>query len=66
MTTAQQFNPVAFKRTTQEQWDTAAAAWAAWGPTLEEWLEKATAIMLDLARIGAGARVLDVAAGAGG
>lgn len=66
MSTAQQFNPASYKQTTKEQWDTAAAAWTAWGPTLEEWLDEATAIMLDLARIGAGARVLDVAAGAGG
>lgn len=66
MTTAQQFSPVAYKQTTREQWDTAAAAWAAWGPTLEEWLDEATVTMLDLARVGTGARVLDVAAGAGG
>ena len=36
------------------------------GPTLEAWLGEATETMLDLAAVGAGARVLDVAAGAGG
>ncbi len=66
MTTRQQFDAAVYKQTTQQQWDTAAAAWDAWGPTLEEWLGEATATMFDLARIGLGSRVLDVAAGAGG
>lgn len=64
--TTQQFNPEAYKQTTRDQWDSAADAWDGWGPTIEEWLAEATSTMLDLARIGAGARVLDVAAGAGG
>jgi SAM-dependent methyltransferase len=59
------FDPVAYKRTTHEQWDAAAEAWHRWGPTLRAWLGPATERMLDLARVGAGARVLDVAAGAG-
>jgi protein-L-isoaspartate O-methyltransferase len=66
MTTTQQFDAAAYKQATQQQWDTAAAAWDAWGPTLEEWLGEATATMFDLGHIGAGSRVLDVAAGAGG
>jgi SAM-dependent methyltransferase len=66
VTTARQFNPVAYKETTREQWDSAAEAWDAWGPTLENWLDEATALMLDLARVGEGSKVLDVAAGAGG
>ena len=60
------FDPVRFKETTREQWDTAAEAWHRWGPALEDWLGEATELMFDLARIGAGDRVLDVAAGAGG
>ncbi len=60
------FDPVAYKRTTTQQWQEAAAAWHRWGATLEEWLGEATELMLDLARIGEGSRVLDVAAGAGG
>ncbi len=60
------FDPVAYKRTTTEQWQEAAAAWHRWGPTLEEWLGEATELMLDLARVSDGTRVLDVAAGAGG
>ena len=62
----QAFDPAAYKRSTTEQWQSAAQAWAAWGPALERWLGQATEIMLDLAGVGPGTRVLDVAAGAGG
>jgi len=60
------FDPVAYKRTTREQWQTAAEPWHRWGPTLEDWLGAATGLMLDMAGAGPGSRVLDVAAGAGG
>ena len=60
------FDPVAYKQTTRQQWQEAAEAWHRWGPTLEQWLGPATELMLDRARIGRGARVLDLAAGAGG
>src|SRR6266566_1183098 len=66
VSTAQQFNPAAYKETTRDQWDTAAEAWDNWGPTLGDWLDEATAAMLDLARVGDGSKVLDIAAGAGG
>ena len=59
-------DPGAYKETTRQQWQEAAPAWDRWGPVLEEWLGEATESMLDLARIEAGSRVLDVAAGAGG
>jgi cyclopropane fatty-acyl-phospholipid synthase-like methyltransferase len=62
----QQFDPLKYKETTREQWQTAAEPWHRWGPTLEEWLGQATEVMLDMAEVGPGARVLDVAAGAGG
>jgi len=65
-TGTKQFDPVAYKRTTREQWQQAADAWHRWGPTLEGWLGGATELMLDLAKVGEGDRVLDVAAGAGG
>jgi SAM-dependent methyltransferase len=60
------FDPLRYKETTREQWQEAADAWAHWGPTLEAWLGEATELMLDLAGVGPGGRVLDVAAGAGG
>lgn len=63
---AQQFDPIKYKETTREQWQTAAEPWHRWGPTVDEWLGQATEMMLDMAEIGPGARVLDVAAGAGG
>ena len=60
------FDPITYKATTQEQWQAAAEAWHRWGPTIEQWLGEATETMLDLAGVGEGARVPDVAAGAGG
>src|SRR5262245_34890499 len=60
------FDPALYKETTRHQWQEAAEAWRRWGPQLENWLGEATDLMLDLAEIGPGARVLDVAAGAGG
>jgi hypothetical protein len=62
----QQFDPVKYKETTREQWQTAAEPWRRWGSTLEKWLGRATEVMLDMAEVAPGARVLDVAAGAGG
>ena len=59
------FDPVRYKETTREQWQSAAEAWDRWGPTVGEWLGPATELMLDMAGVTAGSRVLDVAAGAG-
>jgi len=59
------FDPIRYKKTTTEQWQSAAKAWNDWGPTLRAWLGPATDVMLDMAGIGTGSRVLDVAAGAG-
>ncbi len=62
---ATQFNPVLYKTTTRQQWQTAAKAWNDWGGTLRSWLSPATEKMLDMAEVRRGSRVLDVAAGAG-
>jgi len=59
------FDPIQYKATTHAQWQAAAEAWDRWGPTLHAWLGEATELMLDLAKIGPGHEVLDVAAGAG-
>ena len=63
---ATQFDPIKYKETTREQWQSAAEPWYRWGPTVDEWLGEATETMLDMAGVGPGGRVLDVAAGAGG
>lgn len=59
------FDPVKYKETTRQQWQAAAEAWHRWEPTLDGWLGAATDTMLDMAGVGPGNRVLDVAAGAG-
>jgi SAM-dependent methyltransferase len=59
------FDPVQYKQTTLRQWESAAEAWHRWGPLLSRWLGAPTEIMLDMARVGKGDHVLDVAAGAG-
>ncbi len=64
-TATPQFDPVKYKNTTHDQWQTAAEAWYRWSPTLNQWLGKATETMLEMAGISTGHRVLDVAAGAG-
>jgi SAM-dependent methyltransferase len=60
------FDAAQYKITTRAQWEDAAEAWHRWGPRLEAWLGPATEAMLDAAAVAPGARVLDVAAGAGG
>ena len=66
MTSVQhQFDAAQYKRTTREQWETAAEPWHRWGALLSAWLGPATELMLDMAEITTGSRVLDVAAGAG-
>ena len=60
------FDPERYKLTTRDQWQSVAPAWHDWGPVIDVWLGEATELMLDLTAVGAGSRVLDVAAGAGG
>ena len=59
------FDATKYKETTRAQWETAAEAWDRWGGLLSAWLGPATETMFDMAAIGAGSQVLDVAAGAG-
>ena len=48
-----------------ERWYGIAEAWHRWIPHMHAWYEPATELMLDLARVGPGSRVLDIAAGDG-
>ncbi len=59
------FDAEKYKATTRAQWDGAAQAWNDWGGVLRHWLGEATEVMLDMAGVAAGGRVLDIAAGAG-
>jgi hypothetical protein len=47
------------------QWEGAAPGWARWEATVATWMAPATETMLTMARVDAGARVLDLASGAG-
>ena len=55
----------AFKAEAREQWDRSAQGWNDHAPQIREWLRTATDAMLDMSGVRPGARVLDVAAGAG-
>lgn len=63
--TATQFDPVKYKQTTHEQWQSAAEAWHRWTPTIQTWLAPVTTQLSAAAGIHEGTHVLDVAAGAG-
>ena len=49
----------------RETWESAAPGWAKWEGEFSACLEEATDLLIDLARVKTGARVLDVACGAG-
>ena len=46
-----------------QRWNGIAEGWHAWIPRMHEWYAPATALMLDLAHLDVGSRVLDIAAG---
>lgn len=53
------------KTATREQWDKSAQGWNDHSTRIRAWLRVPTDAMLEMAEIGPGARVIDVAAGAG-
>jgi SAM-dependent methyltransferase len=65
MTTISVPDTQAFKTAVRAQWDSSAEGWNAHTSEIRAWLRQATDTMLDMAGIGLGACVLDVAAGAG-
>jgi ubiquinone/menaquinone biosynthesis C-methylase UbiE len=54
-----------FKTATRNQWEQAALGWNDHTPQIRTWLRLATDAMLEMAGVKRGARVLDMAAGAG-
>lgn len=55
----------AFKAAMRDQWDRSAQGWNDHAAPIGAWLARATDAMLEMAGVGPGARVLDVAAGSG-
>lgn len=49
----------------RKQWESAAPGWAKWEGTFANWIAPATEAMLEMAGVHPGARVLDLACGAG-
>jgi ubiquinone/menaquinone biosynthesis C-methylase UbiE len=49
----------------RKQWEGAAPGWARWEATIATWMQPATEAMLTMASVATGARVLDLACGAG-
>lgn len=49
----------------RRHWESAAPGWARWESVVAAWMEEATEAMLSMAGVSPGARVLDVACGAG-
>src|SRR4051812_49972413 len=58
-------NAESFKRASLAQWEQAATGWNDHSSQIRAWLRPATDAMLSMAGVRPGARVLDVAAGAG-
>lgn len=59
------FDPAAYKQGIRQEWQKTAEGWHSWMPFISSWLKPATELMLDLAKVGEGSRVLDLAAGDG-
>ena len=59
------FDAAKYKNAQREQWNKDGEAWRRWTPVLDRWYGETTRQLLDMARIGPGQRVLDIAAGAG-
>lgn len=60
-----QFDPIKYKETILDEWQKSAEGWHRWIPFISQWLGPATELMLDMAAIGPGTHVLDLAAGDG-
>lgn len=65
MSASAPFDAEKFKAATREQWDKSAKGWNDKSAQIRDWLRESTDAMLEMADVRPGARVLDVAAGAG-
>jgi len=65
MTEVQKFNSDEFKAATRTLWNRHAQGWNDSSARIRDWLQESTDAMLEMANVQPGARVLDVAAGAG-
>jgi SAM-dependent methyltransferase len=59
------FEAEKFKSAMREQWDKHAKGWNDHGAQIADWLREPTDAMLAMAEVASGARVIDIAAGAG-
>ncbi len=59
------FDSDKYKEGQRQEWQKTAEGWHRWIPFISIWLGPATDLMLDLAGVGSGSRVLDLAAGDG-
>jgi enediyne biosynthesis protein CalE5 len=62
---AKSLDPVEFRGTQREQWDTAATGWRKWSELIDRCASGVSERMVELAGVTPGSRVLDVAAGYG-
>src|SRR5256714_4309069 len=58
-------DPVEFRTTQQQQWDSAATGWRKWSELIERAASGVSERLVELAGVEPGSRVLDVAAGYG-
>lgn len=65
MSTSRATDPQTFKARIRDQWNQSAEGWNTHTPQIRAWLLQATQAMLNMANVGPGSRVIDVAAGAG-
>lgn len=65
MNTSEAADSLTFKAAVRTHWDAAAPGWDAHSPAIRAWLHGSTEAMIAMAGVETGARVLDVAAGAG-
>ena len=59
------FRAEKFKSAMRDQWDQHAKGWNDHGAQIADWLREPTDAMLAMAEVASGARVIDIAAGAG-